>query len=96
MLCLKTGISHLIVISEHIGLAALFGWLMARGVQYLFPTLIVNPQFPLVIGWDCGVFYAALSDGGSRNQSDNDTTIWVLLRWRSGFYLGSGRFGVQQ
>lgn len=36
ILYMKTGISHLIVVSGlHIGLAALFGWLMARGVQYL-------------------------------------------------------------
>ncbi|MEX5485987.1 ComEC/Rec2 family competence protein [Proteus mirabilis] len=66
ILYMKTGISHLIVISGlHIGLAALFGWLMARGVQYLFPTQWINPQFPLVISLGCGVFMRLYQDGGS-------------------------------
>ncbi|AUT92227.1 TPA: DNA internalization-related competence protein ComEC/Rec2 [Proteus mirabilis] len=89
ILYMKTGISHLIVISGlHIGLAALFGWLMARGVQYLFPTQWVNPQFPLVISLGCGVFYAALSGWGiPATRAIIGLTIWVLLHWRSGLFL---------
>ncbi len=89
ILYMKTGISHLIVISGlHIGLAALFGWLMARGVQYLFPTQWINPQFPLVISLGCGVFYAALSGWGiPATRAIIGLTIWVLLHWRSGLFL---------
>lgn len=36
-LYMKTGVAHLIVISGlHIGLAAFFGWVIARGIQFFF------------------------------------------------------------
>ncbi|MBG2875254.1 DNA internalization-related competence protein ComEC/Rec2 [Proteus alimentorum] len=88
-LYMKTGVAHLIVISGlHIGLAAFSGWVLARGIQFLFPIKWINPQFPLVIAWLCGVFYAALSGWGiPATRAVIGLTVWVILHWGSRLFL---------
>ncbi|MBJ2117970.1 DNA internalization-related competence protein ComEC/Rec2 [Proteus penneri] len=88
-LYMKTGVAHLIVISGlHIGLAAFAGWGIARGIQFLFPIRWINPQFPLVMAWLCGVFYAALSGWGiPATRAVIGLTVWVMLHWGSRLFL---------
>ncbi|MCM2365628.1 DNA internalization-related competence protein ComEC/Rec2 [Proteus sp. FZP2095] len=88
-LYMKTGIAHLIVISGlHIGLAAFFGWIIARGIQFFFPIRWINPRFPLVIAWLCGVFYTALSGWGiPATRAVIGLTVWVILHWGSRLFL---------
>lgn len=88
-LYMKTGVAHLIVISGlHIGLAAFFGWVIARGIQFFFPIRWINPRFPLVIAWLCGVFYAALSGWGiPAIRAVIGLTVWVILHWGSRLFL---------
>lgn len=88
-LYMKTGVAHLIVISGlHIGLAAFFGWVIARGIQFFFPIRWINPRFPLVIAWLCGIFYAALSGWGiPATRAVIGLTVWVILHWGSRLFL---------
>lgn len=80
-LYMKTGVAHLIVISGlHIGLAALLGWLIARGIQFFFPAKWINIYFPLVLAWGFGVFYTALSGWGiPATRAVIGLSVWVLL-----------------
>lgn len=88
-LYMKTGVAHLIVISGlHIGLAALVGWVIARGLQFLFPIKWINTQFPLLIAWGCGVFYATLSGWGiPATRAVIGLSVWVILHWQSRLFL---------
>lgn len=88
-LYMKTGVAHLIVISGlHIGLAALFGWFIARGIQFFFPQIWINTSFPMIIGWGTGVIYASLSGWGiPATRAVIGLSIWVLLHWRSRLFL---------
>lgn len=88
-LYMKTGVAHLIVISGlHIGLAAFFGWLIARGIQFILPTQWINPKFPLIISWVCGAIYAVISGWGiPATRAIIGLTVWVLLHWRSRLFL---------
>lgn len=88
-LYMKTGIAHLIVISGlHIGLAAFSGWVIARGIQFLFPIRWINPYFPLAIAWLCGIFYTTLSGWGiPATRAVIGLTVWVILHWGSRLFL---------
>ncbi len=88
-LYMKTGVAHLIVISGlHIGLAAFVGWVIARGIQFFFPLKWINTQFPLIIAWGCGVFYAALSGWGiPATRAVIGLSVWVILHWGSRLFL---------
>lgn len=58
----RTGIAHLMAISGlHIGLAALFGWLVARGAQFFWPARAIGVGAPLLFCWVCAAGYVALS-----------------------------------
>lgn len=88
-LYMKTGVAHLIVISGlHIGLAAFVGWFIARGIQFFFPSKWVNTQFPLIIAWLCGIFYAALSGWGiPATRAVIGLSVWVILHWGNRLFL---------
>src|SRR5690606_6174248 len=62
LLLSRTGTAHLMAISGlHIGLAALFGWLCARGVQYFLPPRCIGAALPLLISWLCAAGYVWLA-----------------------------------
>nr|WP_235365506.1 DNA internalization-related competence protein ComEC/Rec2 [Proteus terrae] len=53
-----------------------------------FPIRWINPRFPLVIAWLCGVFYAALSGWGiPATRAVIGLTVWVILHWGSRLFL---------
>lgn len=57
-----TGTAHLMAISGlHIALAALFGGILARGLQYVLPVRWIGPLFPLLIGWLAAMIYVWLA-----------------------------------
>ncbi|OAT23268.1 DNA internalization-related competence protein ComEC/Rec2 [Proteus myxofaciens] len=88
-LYMKTGVAHLIVISGlHIGLAAFLGWNIARVIQFVFPLHWINPQFPLMISWLFGLFYAGLSGWGiPATRAVIGLTVWIFLHWHSRLFL---------
>ncbi|MDO4429900.1 MAG: DNA internalization-related competence protein ComEC/Rec2 [Lonepinella koalarum] len=58
----KTNTAHLIAISGlHIGLAALIGFGLARGVQFFIPVSQISPLFPLIGSGLFALFYAQLA-----------------------------------
>lgn len=58
----QTNTGHLIAISGlHIGLAMGIGFLLARGIQFFFPTKYIQPVFPLWFGAFFALLYAYLS-----------------------------------
>lgn len=58
----QTNTAHLIAISGlHIGLAMWVGWILARGVQGIFPTHWISPSFPLICGLFVALGYAQLA-----------------------------------
>lgn len=77
-----TGTAHLMAISGlHIGVAALFGWLLARGVQFLLPIRWIDYRFPLVVSWFAMLYYTWLSGGNPpAMRASLAITLWMLLR----------------
>ncbi len=60
----ETGTAHLMAISGmHIGLAALFGWLMARLLQLPLPAAGIGYRFPLYCSLLVALIYCWLSGG---------------------------------
>lgn len=58
----ETGTAHLMAISGmHIGLAAMFGWLVARGLQFFFTVNWINHRFPLLVSLLTALLYTWLS-----------------------------------
>ena len=58
----QTNTAHLIAISGlHIGLAMVFGFILARGLQIMLPTRWITPLFPILTGLGCAYFYAQLA-----------------------------------
>ncbi|MTD26611.1 ComEC family protein [Erwinia sorbitola] len=60
----ETGTAHLMAISGmHIALAASFGWVLARGIQFFFPAWAIGYRFPLFCGLLIALVYGWLSGG---------------------------------
>lgn len=58
----QTNTAHLIAISGlHIGLAALIGFYLARGIQFFLPLKWISPYFPLLFSFLSALFYAQLA-----------------------------------
>lgn len=58
----QTNTAHLIAISGlHIGLAMGIGFLLARILQFAFPTRVIQPIFPLLFGVIFALLYAYLA-----------------------------------
>ncbi|WP_439257833.1 DNA internalization-related competence protein ComEC/Rec2 [Lonepinella sp. BR2271] len=58
----QTNTAHLIAISGlHIGLAMALGFWLGRVVQYILPTRLITPIFPLLTGLLLMLFYAYLA-----------------------------------
>lgn len=78
----KTGTAHLLAISGmHIAMAALFGALFARGLQFFFPINCIGQGFPLIISWFSAIFYMWLSGGSAPTlRATVALTLWLLLR----------------
>ncbi|WP_420808430.1 ComEC family protein [Brenneria alni] len=80
----KTGTIHLMAISGlHIALAAVFGWGIARAIQYFLPVYGIGYRFPLfasgLIAWG----YVWLAGGNPPAvRSAVALTVWILLRMR--------------
>nr|WP_279586843.1 ComEC family protein [Rahnella sp. BIGb0236] len=82
LLLQHSGIAHLVAISGlHIGIAALFGWWLARGIQYFMPVKLIDYRFPL---WVSAVFllvYTWLSGGNAPAiRTALAVSLWILLR----------------
>ncbi|TNV44438.1 DNA internalization-related competence protein ComEC/Rec2, partial [Yersinia pestis] len=77
-----TGTAHLMAISGlHIALAALFGGMLARLVQLLFPVSWIGPLLPLLIGWLIAMIYVWLAGANSPAiRAAIALTLWLLLR----------------
>lgn len=80
----RTGIAHLMAISGlHIGLAALFGWLVARGAQFFWPARAIGVGLPLLFCWLCAAGYVALSGANFPAQRGLlALTLWSVVRLR--------------
>ncbi|MCU5775028.1 ComEC family protein [Erwiniaceae bacterium BAC15a-03b] len=78
----QTGTAHLMAISGmHIGLAALFGWLMARGAQFFFPAHWIGYRFPLFVSLLVALLYGWLSGANPPAvRAMLALIIWGLLR----------------
>ncbi|XBS71078.1 ComEC family protein [Acerihabitans sp. KWT182] len=80
----QTGTAHLMAISGlHISLAALFGWLVGRGVQFFLPMRWITPTMPLAVSyltaagyvWISGVNFPAV-------RALIALSLWITLRVR--------------
>lgn len=83
-LLVQTGTMHLMVISGlHVGLAALFGWGMARVVQFLLPAAWIGYRSPLVVGVVIVWCYAWLAGGNPPAlRAALAFSIWSFIRVR--------------
>ncbi|MBW5813586.1 ComEC family protein [Yersinia kristensenii] len=77
-----TGTAHLMAISGlHIAMAALFGGMSARAIQFLLPVSRVGPLFPLLTGWIVAVIYVWLAGANPPAvRAVMALTLWLLLR----------------
>lgn len=84
LLLQQTGTAHLMAISGlHISLAALFGWLVARGGQFFFPQRLVSPVMPLAASWLCAAGYVWVSGiNFPAVRALLALTLWITLRVR--------------
>lgn len=82
MLLQKTGTMHLMAISGlHIALAALFGWGIARAIQYFLPARAIGHRFPLLISWLMSWAYVWLAGGNPPAvRAALALSVWILLR----------------
>lgn len=78
----KTGTMHLMAISGlHIALAALFGWGIARAIQYFLPAHVIGHRFPLFISWLTSWAYVWLAGGNPPAvRAALALSVWILLR----------------
>lgn len=84
LLLQQTGTAHLMAISGlHISLAALFGWLVARGAQIFLPLHWVTPAVPLAVSWLSAAGYVWISGVNfPAIRALLALTLWILLRIR--------------
>lgn len=77
-----TGTAHLMAISGlHIGVAALIGWLLARGLQFLLPLRLIDYRFPIIISWLAMAYYSWLSGmNPPAMRAALAITLWLALR----------------
>lgn len=80
----QTGIAHLMAISGlHISLAALFGWLAARGGQFFLPTRWISPTLPLLVSWLTAAGYVWISGANfPAIRALLALSLWIALRIR--------------
>ncbi len=78
----ETGTAHLMAISGmHIGLAALFGWLLARATQLFFPARWMGYRYPLFISLLVALLYTWLAGANPPAvRAMLALTLWCLLR----------------
>lgn len=81
-LFLQTGTAHLMAISGlHISLAALVGWILARGIQYFFRNRYIGLWFPVLLGWITATLYVWLSGANPPAlRAFLALSFWMLLR----------------
>ncbi|QCR10330.1 ComEC family protein [Brenneria rubrifaciens] len=80
----KTGTLHLMAISGlHIALAAGFGWALARGMQYGFPSHRIGYRFPLLTGVIMAWIYVWLAGGNPPAvRAALALSVWMALKIR--------------
>lgn len=80
----QTGTAHLMAISGlHISLAALFGWLVARGGQFFLPMAWISPGLPLMVSWLTAAGYVWLSGANfPAIRALLALSLWITLRMR--------------
>lgn len=80
----ETGTAHLMAIAGmQIGLAAGFGWLVARLVQLIFPVWLIGYRFPLYSGLAVAMVYCWLSGSNPpAMRAILALLVWSLLRLR--------------
>ncbi|WP_238485619.1 DNA internalization-related competence protein ComEC/Rec2 [Rahnella ecdela] len=83
LLLQRTGIAHLVAISGlHIGIAALFGWWLARGLQFFMPERMIDYRFPLLVSGILLLTYAWLSGGNAPAlRAALAVSMWLTLRF---------------
>jgi competence protein ComEC len=80
----QTGTAHLMAISGlHISLAAMFGWLVARGGQFFLPMRWITPSLPLLVSWGTAAGYVWISGANfPAIRALVALSLWILLRIR--------------
>ncbi|CAO97186.1 ComEC family protein [Erwinia tasmaniensis] len=80
----ETGTAHLMAISGmHIALAASFGWLMIRGLQFAFPVRYIGYRLPLFCSLLVALIYSWLSGGNAPAMRAMLALLaWSILRLR--------------
>ena len=83
LLMQRTGIAHLIAISGlHIGIAAWFGYLLARAMQYFLPIKYIDYRFPLIVSEITLLAYTWLAGGNPPAvRAAVALSLWLLLRF---------------
>jgi competence protein ComEC len=83
LLMQRTGIAHLIAISGlHIGIAAWFGYLLARALQYFLPIKYIDYRFPLIVSEITLLAYTWLAGGNAPAvRAAVALSLWLLLRF---------------
>lgn len=78
----ETGTAHLMAIAGmQIGLAAGFGWLVARLVQFFFPAWLINYRFPLYCSLLVALVYCWLSGSNPpAMRAMLALLVWSILR----------------
>ncbi|EFL91167.1 hypothetical protein REG_1906 [Candidatus Regiella insecticola LSR1] len=78
----QTGTAHLMAISGlHIAVAASFGALLARAIQFFFPANWVGVGFPLFFSWLMAISYVWLAGASPPTmRAALALTLWLTLR----------------
>lgn len=79
----RTGIAHLVAISGlHIGIAALFGWWLARGMQFFLPIRLIDYRFTLLVSEIFLLTYTWLSGcNAPALRAALAVSLWIVLRF---------------
>lgn len=98
----ETGTAHLMAISGmHIGLAAMSGWVAARGLQFFLPVCWIGYRFPVIISLLLALLYCwlsgasppavramlALTLGGGVKLAGVRCSSWQIWSWCVGLIL---------